>query len=205
MGKIIYLGEIRKFFKENPIVSIASLKKFLGKKRNDYIYLIVNNLLKKGEIKRITRGYYTIHDDPSLAVFCFKPSYLGLQDALSVHELWEQETIPVVITSIKTRRGIRKVFNHNLLLRHLAGKYIFGFNYEKQGDFYFPYSDVEKTFIDMIYFKQPLDEETRKNFIERIDTNKLNSYLKAYPKRFRKKVLNILERAIERNPVGFNP
>ncbi|MEX2016891.1 MAG: type IV toxin-antitoxin system AbiEi family antitoxin domain-containing protein [Candidatus Pacearchaeota archaeon] len=205
MGKIIYIGEIRKFFKENPIVSIASLKKFLGKKRNDYIYLIVNNLLKKGEIKRITRGYYTIHDDPSLAVFCFKPSYLGLQDALSVHELWEQETIPVVITSIKTRRGIRKVFNHNLLLRHLAGKYIFGFNYEKQGDFYFPYSDVEKTFIDMIYFKQPLDEETRKNFIERIDTNKLNSYLKAYPKRFRKKVLNILERAIERNPVGFNP
>lgn len=192
MGKIKYIDKIRKFFKESPIVSIASLKKFIRKKDNSYIYLIINNLLKKGEIKRITKGYYTIHDNPSLVVFCFKPAYLGLQDALSAHNLWEQETNPVMITSRKVRRGVRKVFSQNIVLKNIDSKYFFGFNYEKQGDFYFPYSDIEKTFIDMIYFKQYLDKETKEEFIKRIDKKKLNSYLKVYPKRFRKRVLNLL-------------
>jgi predicted transcriptional regulator of viral defense system len=193
MGKIKYINKIRKFFKESPVVSITSLKKFIGKKNNDYIYLIINNLLKKVEIKRITKGYYTIHEDPSLAVFCFKPSYLGLQDALSFHELWEQETNPIIITSRKVRRGIRKIFLHNIILKNINSKYVFGFNYEKQGDFYFPYSDMEKTFIDMIYFKQYLDKETKENIVKKLDRKKLNSYLKAYPKIFRRRVLNLLK------------
>ena len=192
MGKVKYIGKIRKFFKESPIVSLASLKKFIRKKDNDYIYLIINSLLKKLEIKRIAKGFYTIHEDPSLAVFCFKPSYLGLQDALSFHGLWEQETIPVIITSRKVRNGIRKILDTNVLIRRIDKKYIFGFNYEKQGDFYFPYSDIEKTFIDMIYFKQHLDKETKEEFIKRLDKKKLNSYLKYYPKRFRKMVLKLL-------------
>jgi len=192
MGKIKYINKIKEFFKESPIVSIASLKKFLGKTDNDYIYLIVNNLLKKGGIKRLTKGYYTIHEESPLLVFCFKPSYLGLQDALSFHELWEQETIPVIITSRKVRPGIRKVFGTNALIRRLDKKYIFGFDYEKQGDFYFPYSDIEKTFIDMIYFRQHLDKEVISKFRKKINKKKLNSYLKLYPKRFRKKVLNYL-------------
>ena len=192
MGKIKYIDKIRKFFKESPIVSIASLKKFIRKKDNSYIYLIINNLLKKGEIKRITKGYYTIHEDPSLVVFCFKPAYLGLQDALSAHNLWEQETNPVMITSRKVRRGVRKVFSQNIVLKNIDSKYFFGFNYEKQGDFYFPYSDIEKTFIDMVYFKQYLDKETKTNIIKKLNRKKLNSYLKTYPNRFRKRVLNLL-------------
>ncbi|MEK6841384.1 MAG: hypothetical protein AABX45_02205, partial [Nanoarchaeota archaeon] len=164
----------------------------IRKKDNSYIYLIINNLLKKGEIKRITKGYYTIYEDPSLVVFCFKPAYLGLQDALSAHNLWEHETNPVMITSRKVRRGVRKVFSQNIVLKNIDSKYFFGFNYEKQGDFYLPYSDIEKTFIDMIYFKQYLDKETKEEFIKRIDKKKLNSYLKVYPNRFRKRVLNLL-------------
>ena len=196
MGKIRYIDKIRKFFEESPLVSIASLKKFLGEKRNDYVYLIISNLLKRGEIKRLTKGYYTIHEESSLLVFCFKPSYLGLQDALSLHELWEQETIPIIITSRKVRQGIRKVFGTNALVRRLDKKYLFGFDYEKQGDFYFPYSDIEKTFIDMIYFKQYLDKETKANFMKKIDKKKLNSYLKAYPKRFRKRVFNVIKETL---------
>ena len=79
MGKIKYIDKIRKFFRESPVVSIASLKKFLGERRNDYVYLIVSNLLKKREIKRITKGYYTIHDDPSLLVFCLMPQDLPMK------------------------------------------------------------------------------------------------------------------------------
>ena len=192
MGKIKYIDKIRKFFKDSPVVSIASLKKFIGEKNNKYIYLIINKMLKKNEMKKITKGYYSIYEDPSLAVFCFKPAYLGLQDALSFHNLWEQETNPVIITSRKIRRGVRKVFTHNVVFKKIDSKYLFGFNYEKCGDFYFPYSNIEKTFIDMVYFRNNLDKETLKNIKERINRKKLNLYLKVYPKRFKKLVLKFL-------------
>ena len=183
MGKIIYINKIREFFKENPVVSIGSLKKYIRKKDKSYIYLLISNLLKKGEIKKITKGFYTIYEDPSLLVFCLKPSYLGLQNALSYHNLWEQETNPVVITVKKVRRGVRKVFGNNAVVRNIDKKYFFGFEYQKDGDFYYPYSDIEKTLIDMLYYRQYLDKELLKEFKKRADRNKLRNYLKKYPKR----------------------
>jgi len=44
----------------------------------------------------------------------------------------------------------------------------------------------------MVYFNEKLSKETLKNIKEKIDIKKLNSYLKAYPKRFRRKVLEVL-------------
>jgi len=193
MGKIKYLDNIKEFFRESPVVDIESLKKFIAKKNKDYIYLIINNLLKKKEIKRITKGYYTIHEDPSLIVFCFKPSYLGLQNALSFHNLWEQETNPSIITTRNLRKGARTVFGRNVLIKKINKKYIFGFEYYKDGDFYFPYSDIEKTFIDMVYFRQPLDKENVLEFKKKINKKKLKYYLKKYPKRFRDRVMSKLD------------
>lgn len=192
MGKIKYINNIRRFFKESPVVSIDSLKKFITKKNKDYTNLLINNLLKKKEIRRITKGFYTIYEDPSLIVFCFKPSYLGLQNALSFHDLWEQETNPVVVTTRNLRQGVRKVFDRNVVIKRIDKKYLFGFEYKQDGDFYYPYSDIEKTFIDMIYFRQPMDEEVIKNFRKRIDKKNLKGYLKYYPKIFRDKVLKTL-------------
>jgi len=193
MGKIKYISNIRKFFKESPVVSMDSLKKFINKKNKKYIYIIINNLIKKKKINKITKGFYTIYEDPSLAVFCFKPSYLGLQDALSVHGLWEQETVPIIITTRKIRPGKRKIFEMNVLLRRIDKKYFFGFDYVKQGDFYFSVSDVEKTLIDMLYFKQRIEPEVLNNFRKRIDRKKFISYLKVYPKKFRKRALGVVD------------
>ena len=188
MGKIKYINKIREFFRQNPVVNIGSLKKFLDKKNKEYVYLIVNNLIKRGEIRKITRGFYTIYEEPSLIVFCFKPSYLGLQDALSFHNLWEQETNPVIITVKKARQGSRKVFGNNAFIKRISGKYFFGFEYAKQGGFYFPYSDIEKTFIDMVYFKQPMDEDVLNELRKRANKKKLREYLKKYPQIFQDKV-----------------
>ena len=72
-------------------------------------------------------------------------------------------------------------------------KYIFGFEYQKDGDFYFPYSDIEKTFIDMIYFKENISEEVIAEFKKRLDKNKLKRYLKIYQKKTREKANLILK------------
>jgi len=190
MGKIKYINEVRKFFKKNHVVNINSLKKFVFSE--DYVYLLINNLMKKGEIKRITKGYYTIHEDPILAVFCFKPCYIGLQNALSVHDLWEQETNPVIITTKKIRQGRREILGSNVILRRMDSKYFFGFGYMKEGELYVPVSDIEKTFIDMIYFRQNLDKELLKSFRKKIDLNKLKKYLKKYDERVNVKVKKLI-------------
>ncbi|MBS3166434.1 hypothetical protein J4444_04895 [Candidatus Woesearchaeota archaeon] len=190
MGKEKYQKKVMGLFKKSPILNFDSIARIINKEQ--YTKQLIRNLILKGKIKTLTKGYYTLTEDPILIVFCLKPSYLGLQNALSYHNLWEQETIPVIITTKKARPGIRIVFNSNILVRRLNKKYFFGFEYRKQGDLYLPYSDIEKTFIDMIYFKEYLDKDLLKNIKKRVNHKKLNSYLKVYPEKFQKKVLKCL-------------
>ena len=191
MGIQKYLNEIEGLFKKSPVVDAGSIARITKSKKQikQYHKKLICNLISQGKIKRLFKGYYTQHDDPSLAVFCFSPAYLGLQDALSFHNLWEQETIPVIITARKARQGVRKVMGMNVLVRRIEKKYLFGFDYYKHDDFYLPYSDIEKTFIDLIYFKEKTSRELIKEIIKKINMEKLKSYLKSYPKKIRKRVL----------------
>ena len=194
MGKEKYLRDVEALFSKSPVVSYSSIEKVVThrNKVKEYVKRLIHYLTVSGRIKRLAKGCYTELDDVSLAVFCFKPAYFGLQDALSYHNLWEQETIPVIITSRKVRPGIRTVLGKNALVRRILRKYFFGIEYMRQGKIVFPYSDVEKTFIDMAYFKEKLSEELLVVFKERISYKKLKAYLKFYPKRFRERVLSYL-------------
>ncbi|MEK6871716.1 MAG: hypothetical protein AABX16_02330, partial [Nanoarchaeota archaeon] len=167
MGKKKYLDKIENLFQKSPVVTFDSIKMIVKDKKNvkQYAKQLIKNLIKQNKIKRITKGFYTIHEDPSLAVFCFS-GYLGIQNAMSFHNLWEQETVPIIVTSRKIRQGRREIFGANIIIKRIDRKYIFGFEYYKDGDFYLPYSDIEKTFIDMVYFRQPLGEENIREFRE---------------------------------------
>ncbi|MBI5392602.1 hypothetical protein HZA96_01915 [Candidatus Woesearchaeota archaeon] len=191
MGKIKYLDKIEKLFEKSIVVDNASLQKYV--KDKSYTKQIVHHLLRKGKIKKITKGLYTIHNDPQLAVFCFKPAYLGLQDALSMHNLWEQETIPIIITTRKIRQGIRTVFGANVLIRRIEKKHFFGYEHMQQGNLYLPYSDIEKTFIDLVYYNEQINDETLKMIRKKINNGKLLAYLKDYNEITKKRVLSLIE------------
>ncbi len=184
-----YVGKIREFLKKTPVAGMSSISALIPDR--NYAYVIMNHLWEKGEVKRITKGYYTIHDDPSLLVYCLRPAYIGLQDAMSFHELWEQETSPVIITARKVRPGVRKVLDQNVLVRRISPKHFFGYDYLTSGDFLLPISDVEKTFIDMVYF-QEMRGDIAKIFRKRVNREKLEKYLKRYGSNFRRKVIEIL-------------
>ena len=181
-----HMKKVRDFLQSTPVANLQSISALIGDK--NYAYVAMNHLLKRGEVRRITRGYYTVHDDPSLLVYCLKPAYIGLQDAMSFHNLWEQETSPIIITSRMVRRGIRKVMGHNVLVRRISNEYFFGYEHRRHGDFSLPVSDVEKTFVDMVYFGE-MDKSVTKNFKTRVDRKKLEKYLGKYPTNFRKKAL----------------
>jgi len=191
MGKEKYIRNIERLFEKSPVISSKTIERIIRSKnkKTQYQKQLIRNMILSGKIKRLSKGYYTIHDEPALAVFCFRPAYLGLQDALSFHNLWEQETIPVIITANTARPGIRKVLDANVMIRKIDKKYLFGFDYHEQGKQYLPYSDIEKTFIDMIYFKEKLSHEAITNIKKKIDRKRLGSYLKHYPKAVQKRVM----------------
>lgn len=185
-----HVKKIREFLKNTPVANLQSISTLVGDK--NYACVIMNHLLKRGEVKRITRGYYTTHDDPSLLVYCLKPAYLGLQDAMSLHNLWEQETSPIIITNRRVRSGIRRVMGHNVLVRRISKGHFFGYGHHRYGDLLLPVSDVEKTFIDMAYFGE-IGKHTVRRFKTKVDRKKLEEYLRKYPRGFKRKVLILLQ------------
>ncbi|HLC31970.1 MAG TPA: hypothetical protein VJK51_04860 [Candidatus Nanoarchaeia archaeon] len=194
MGKQIHLGNVERLFDASPVVDFKSIERIVGTgKRSSYAKLLVHTLLQRGKIYTIGKGSYTKHPELSLAVFSFTPSYLGLQSALSQYGIWEQETIPVILTIRRVRRGIRSLMGSNVLLRTIDKRYFFGVEYRQEGAFYLPYSDVEKTCIDMVVFNQRMDTETIQRMRKMIDMQRLKTYLKRYPLILRKRVLRLVQ------------
>jgi predicted transcriptional regulator of viral defense system len=187
MGRIKHLGKIREFLKETPVFTTRDIRVIT--KNSNYSYVLIGNMIKKGEIKRIKKGFYTIHDDPMLSVFCFRPSYIGLQSALSIHNLWEQETNVVIVTSSKARTNLREVFGNNVVVHRIKPQMLFGYDLVKYGEFHLPVSDMEKTLIDLIYFNQNPSRDVIKNIRRKINAEKFMMYLKPYPRRIRARIL----------------
>jgi len=191
MGKKKYADGIERLFNKSPVVNFDSLQRIIGNK--SYAKLSLNNLIKKGSVMRLSKGCYTSHNDVSLAVFCFKPAYLGLESALSLHGLWDQETIPIIVTSKKVRQGKRIIDGKNFFIRRIKTNFVFGFSHHKEGDFYIPYSDIEKTFIDMVVFRKKISPEVLLKFRKKVNRKILRDYLKSYPKNIKNRVLKKLE------------
>ncbi len=188
-----YLQKFREYFSERTIFTIRDVKFFLSDLgvSKGYQYLLISNLLKKGEIKKLKRGVYTFGNDPMLANFAFSPSYHGLQDALSLLDLWDQETNTIVVTPLKVRIGFREMFGSKVFVRRIDRRMFFGFDTIKYFDYWIPVSDVEKTFIDFVYFKEPLSKAVLTEMKKRINKRKLNDYLKRCTKHLKKQVLLI--------------
>lgn len=190
MGKEKYKSEIMEFFGKTPVVTSRDVRLIVNKVKikRGYVHLLIHNLIKGGRIKKITKGFYTAHDDSTVAVFSFKPAYIGLQDALSLRGLWEQETNVVIITTRKVRPGVREIMDSNVILRRIKPSYFFGADMLRYGDLFVPVSDLEKTLIDFIYFREHLEKEVLSDLKRKIDRKKLEKYLKVYPKKFRENV-----------------
>lgn len=184
MGTQKYKKRIEELFEKSPVVDFASLRKIIG---SDYAKLYVSSARKQGKIIRLAKGRYTIYRESSLTVFAFQPAYLGLQSALSHHGLWEQETIPVILTTKTIRIGIRQVMDGNVNIHRISKEHFFGFSPLQDGRFYLPYSDVEKTIIDMLWFRQAIETESIKKAKKAVNASKLKKYLESYPLPFRRK------------------
>jgi len=160
--------------------------------------------VKQGELFPITKGVYTFRQEMQTVGFAFQPFYYGLQDALSLRNLWEQETAPVVITPRRVRNGMRKFLRNNYVVKRIDRKMFFGFSLVKYGDFWMPVSDAEKTLIDLVHFRQPVSDEALTEMKKAMRKEVLEGYLEKVPKMLAERVRKKLDgRGVsEGKPIG---
>ncbi len=189
------MEEVRKRFGKAPAFALGDLRIFLAKAKisDGYLHLLVHNLLSRGEIRRISRGTYTFRDEAEVAGFGYRPFYYGLQEALSIRNLWEQETNPIVITPRKVRSGMKAFDGSNFLVKRIRRQMFFGFRMEKYSDFWIPVSDIEKTLIDFIYFNEPLGKGELREIKRKLDAKVLAGHLKRCPQWVKKRVRRMLK------------
>jgi predicted transcriptional regulator of viral defense system len=191
MGKKVHIDAVRRFAHSTPAFRARDVELLVGDR--GYALLMLHNLAKRGEVNRVSRGWYSATGDPVVTVFTLQPAYLGLQEALSLRGLWEQETNVVLVTSGKAGPGTRAVMGGTVVVHRIAPKYFFGFDHIPYGAFMVPVSDIEKTLIDFAYFGESPGEEVLKSLAEKADKKVLAGYLGRYPgafaRRFRAEVL----------------
>lgn len=190
-----YIKYVREHFDDAgfPVVSMRELRTALKLKgiSDQYLKRLTNYLLKRGELVRIRKGFYTLQDDITVVGFAFRPFYYGLENALTIRKIWDQGTNPIIITPLSVRNGTRKFDKGNYEVCRINREKFFGYDLVKYYDFWIPVSDYEKTIIDFIYFKHQLGNDSIKKLERRLDRKKLNSYLKFYDSHTRRKIKEI--------------
>ncbi len=191
-----YLNTIRENFDkyDYPVFTITDIRVLLNKQPISprYLKLLINNLIKTKEIRRITKGVYTFHTELAVIGFGFRPFYYGMEDALTYRNFWTQATNPVIMTTNGVREGLRQFQNSNYVVKRVKSELFFGFNFIKHYDLWIPVSDPEKTLIDLLYYGHGIPKEAQEQLLNAIDPGKLEEYLKPYKSNFRKKALAYL-------------
>ena len=188
-----YMKQFTEEFSRKPAFVIDEVKSFLHRRNasDGYYKLLVQNLLKSNRIHKITRGAYSFYDEVQYAGFAFQPFYYGLEDALSLRGLWEQETNPVIVTPRKVRTGVRQFESRNYIVRHIKRDMFFGYSLLLYDQFYIPVSDIEKTLIDIVYFGIRVPDETLVTIIRRLNRDTFNTYLAEIPENLSKRIRKV--------------
>lgn len=190
-----YKKQLYDNFKKSKVFSLRDVRILFNDKgiSKNYSKVLMSNLLKEKNIYKITNGKYTFQEDIMCVGFAFSPFYYGLQEALSLYNLHEQETNAIIITTNKIKPGIREIMNTNVYLRRIDKKYFFGYDFIKYYDIEIPVSDIEKTLIDLVYYKENISKDVIFEIKKKIDLTKLTTYLQKYPKNIQEKVLNLIK------------
>lgn len=180
-------------YKNYPIFTTKDVNQFIKNKSKQEISFYLRYLVNKGSIFRITKGVYTLHKDPIIYGFAFRPFYYGLQYALTIHKIWDQATNPVVISTKKLRIETKNILDNKFVIHRIKSKYFFGYELKNINEFEVPVSDVEKTLIDFVHFQINLDYNTLKSIIKKCNKQKLKEYLKLYPIQTKSKILKLIK------------
>lgn len=198
-----YVNDFKKHFISYPVFTFKDVEKFLIFKGGSekYAKRFLQNMIEKKTVNKITKGFYSLHDETEIIGLPFKPFYYGLNYALSHHNVWHERANPVIITTRRVKPGVRNILGVNVNIKHISQQMFFGYDLVKGDNFYYPVSNLEKTLIDYIYFKMNPGEEALKNLLHSINNSKLEKYLKKCNARTKMQV----DKLLDKYPNGIKP
>lgn len=170
MKTIELLAELRK----QPLFTINDLARLLKKDEN-YIKLVAYRLEKRGLVKRVERGKYTVHDDPMIfASFIAAPSYISFWTALRFYNMTEQLPSGVMIASARFKKEI--LFGNQRITFTKTSNF-WGYAKMRYRDFDIFIAEKEKAIIDCMLAKNvPFDEAAKAILDGEYDYEKLIEY-----------------------------
>ena len=150
-------------YKKIEIITREELIKIIKKfTKIKYIQLMIEKLQKKKRIVSIKRGVYMVIplraidkkfslDNYQLADYLLKEDYyIGLYNAFNLHGFTEQ--IPTKLFVFNTKYSAdKKILHYNFKFFKIKKDKLFGIKKEK-----YPYSDKEKTIIDVLEYPEYL-------------------------------------------------
>ncbi len=188
-----YVEKFIEHFSKTPVFSAKDADRFLiyNGAGSTYTKRFIYIMIKEGRIFRIAKGMYTVYDNAEVIGFAFSPFYYGLLYSLSYYDIWEERANTEIVTTRIVRSGEKKSLDTNISVFRIPRRFFFGYSMVKGDLFYYPISDLEKTFIDIIYFRINIRQETMKKLVSKLNKKKLYKYVSVYPISFRIKVKSI--------------
>ncbi len=189
-----YVKEFIERFSKYPLFTFNDARlviEDIGGPSGSYTRRFLYLMLKKGRIYRVTKGYYAVKKDLEVVGLAFEPYYYGLGYALTHHGMWEQQANITVITTKAVNEGIRIIFGNNVIFKRIPEKFFFGYESIQMGNYSIHISDLEKTLIDVVYFKNQYADYVFRNISKKVDKKKLRRYLISYDDRVKERVEEI--------------
>jgi predicted transcriptional regulator of viral defense system len=150
----------------------------------------VNRLVKKGELIRISRGYYANSESEiaweNFSEELYGPSYLSFEWALAIHNVLSQKPMNLTLATAKRSRKVEMIDNI-IFYRHIKPDLFWGFSKTEDG---YLLADPEKAYLDLAYLSlngyAHFDSEEMN--LKLLDRKKIKEYLR----KFKNKRLNKL-------------
>ncbi|MBI4181845.1 MAG: hypothetical protein HY520_02655 [Candidatus Aenigmarchaeota archaeon] len=177
-----------------PVFTLGDLSRIVRKDER-YVKVMAYRLGKRGLIRRVERGTYTVHTDPvEIASYLATPSYISFWTALRLYGLTEQLPRGIMVAVSKPKK--RLAFQGERI-EFTKVKHFWGYGKTRYRDFDIFLAEKEKAVIDCLLLKNtPFDEAAKAVLSGELDYGKLAAYAgKTANKALAKRIGFLVEKA----------
>jgi predicted transcriptional regulator of viral defense system len=137
------MADLRDWASDRPLFTLEDAQRALDIERAS-LREKLSRLVRRGELRRIERGKYTVHDDPTIyATYLEHPSYLSLWSALRYYDLTTQQPTRVQVMAATSRADLEAIAFYRT-------SRMFGFGRRRYGDFEVFVADEERLLLDCL-------------------------------------------------------
>ncbi|MFB6208545.1 MAG: hypothetical protein ABEJ56_00210 [Candidatus Nanohaloarchaea archaeon] len=178
------MGEIKDWGREKPLFNLNEAQRQLKEDRS-YLKTKIQRAVQKGDLKRIERNKYTLHDDPLIyASHIEKPSYISLWSGLRYYDLTTQTPRKIDVMTPVDRKDLDNI-------RFYYTQDMFGYKKKRYKGIEIFMAEKEKLLIDCLSRKQVAVSELIE-LVEEVEIDKLVELAERTGKKSVKKRLGFL-------------